>query len=142
MNHREGFTYQRVAGSGDTICGLQVEAYGTTQITFDSPDVHGGVRTLTLLDVALVPGHSTSTVSLLRLNRGGVHWSSEFPSILSAKKTTFGSLHRVENHWVLQKDLIFEPAVARIPICPSCAEDGSNWDEVDKYLGISSSKSS
>ena len=108
VNHNKGFIYTRSPRPGEHISGgrdsYQIEAFGTVQVELRTPN---GPLMITLVDVAYIPGFLTNVVALDRLNKGGVHWDSERPSILKRNGTVFGYLEQVGRHWVLQKDLMF-----------------------------------
>jgi Reverse transcriptase (RNA-dependent DNA polymerase) len=96
----------------------QIEAFGTVDITVDTPE---GAKTVTLLDVALAPGFLTSLVCLRRFTRKGVHWDTENER-LHQHGVTFCYTQDVGDHWVLENR---EPCA---PINPAGAFAASSRD--------------
>lgn len=79
-----------------------IEAFGTVTIEVITDE---GIALMQLQDVALAPGFMTNLVSLDRLNSKGVHWNSEYPTVLKRDQKPFCKLRRVGRHWTLQKDV-------------------------------------
>ena len=109
INHYEGLTNVREAPESSVLNGgrdtYRIEAYGDAKVNLTTPD---GPSTITLLNVAYVPGYLTNIVAMGRLSRGGVHWSSSTPDILTYGGEVFANLEAVGQHWVLQSALEFQ----------------------------------
>ena len=93
INHSEGFTITREAMPTETLSGgknvYPIEAYGSVQVMLQTSE---GVREITLRNVALVTGYLTNIVVMGRLSKGGVHWSSERPDVLTKNGLVYADL--------------------------------------------------
>ena len=70
----------RIAKRGEVLFvgkgSYQIEAFGSREMIVTMP--RGQSRLVRLQNVALVTGFMTSIVSMKKLNKGGVHWNSEY----------------------------------------------------------------
>lgn len=78
-----------------------IEAFGTSIIDVDTPQ---GLKTMTLLDVAFVPGFLANLVSMARLANKGVDLSLQ-RGLLTKNKKPLAKLKRQGGHWVLSTRL-------------------------------------
>ena len=109
INHSAGFVRTRDPGPNECVQGgrdsYQIEAFGTVDVSLNTPN---GPLTITLKEVAFIPGYLTNIISLERMNAVGIHWDSERPTYLKRNGSTFAYLEQVGRHWVVQKDIQFE----------------------------------
>ena len=74
FNHSEGFTITRPNDAGDQLFGgknaYAIKAYGIIQVNLETPT---GPMSITLHNVALIPGYLTNIIAMERLSQNGVH---------------------------------------------------------------------
>jgi hypothetical protein len=104
-NETARFCYQRTAPEDDTIMAgasiLNVTAYGTAEIDILTSD---GPATITLLNVALIPGFLANIISLRKFTNKGIHFDTANER-LHRQGVTFCYTDSLGSHWILKKDI-------------------------------------
>jgi hypothetical protein len=123
-NSQQVFKHLEQRQRGQVVAGAttyRVEAAGIAAIKVATPD---GVKTMTLPNVAYIPGFMTNIVSLSLLMEQGVHWSTQ-DGCLTRHGRPIAMVRRLRGHWVLSFN---KPQKAGIP-------DQQGRDE-DEYEGL------
>ncbi|CAD6505921.1 BgTH12-06853 [Blumeria graminis f. sp. triticale] len=96
----------RIANAGELLYAgrgaYPIKSYGNVRLQLKS-NIAG--EYLLLKEVAYVPGFMTNCVSLDRLTKADIHWSSKNPSILErdGDPTPFCHLYQMGSHWVFEE---------------------------------------
>ena len=135
-NDQSSFQFQRRAGPDDVLhAGMdsyKIQAFGTVDVPIQTPD---GQMSITLLDVAFVPGYLASLVAASKLSAKGVHIDSENRR-LQRKGDTFCYYFEIGGHWVLDGPQVrkFTPAPPEPTITPPPSPPATQHTAKERHL--------
>ena len=122
--------------SGSTT--YQIEAYGTVDITVDTPT--GRRESITLQHVALIPGFFTNLISFSRAKDANIYWDTAkdtLYTVVSGKQNHFCTLRPHNGHWIVEYNDPHPPS--SVHASSAAAQDSMLPQNHKKELGPSPS---
>jgi len=115
----------RPSDSGKVFAGTTVydiEAVGTAVLEVATPN--GGIRQLTIREVAYVPGFMTNIVSLSRLTNRDIHWNTQ-TGCLFRGNLNLAVVSRLNGHWTISNPPL-APTYSALSISEELSEQEEN----------------